>query len=97
MKFSDTNQVFYKERLVVCGPGLIERGDVGSRAASCGQEVRPAVFFVKRVPGKWRIAMINNAAKRESAAFKDGAVSPKLAETYVSSAIVERLVTECGA
>jgi len=42
----------------------------------CGQEVRPAGFFRKCVSDKRRIAMINNAAKRESAAFEDGAVSP---------------------
>jgi len=81
VKFSKTNQVFYKECLVVRGPRLIERDDVGSRAARRGQEVRPTVFFVKRVPDKRRITMINNAAKRESAAFKDGVVSPQLAET----------------
>src|SRR6476620_3044959 len=89
VKFSKTNQVFYKECLVVRGPRLIERDDIGSRAARCGEEVRSAVFFVKRVPGKRRITMINNAAKRESAASKDGVVSPQIAETYVSPAIVE--------
>ena len=40
--------------------------------------------------------MINDAAKRESAAFKDGVVSPKLAEAYISAAIIELLVTEKG-
>src|SRR6478672_7885357 len=97
VKFSKTNQVFYKECLVVRGPRLIERDDVGSRAARCGQEVRPAVLFVKRVPGKWRITMINNAPKCESAAFKDGVVSPKLAEAHINAAIIKCFVTECGA
>ena len=97
MKISYANQVFYKECLVVCGPRLIERDDVRGRAARCGQKVRTAVFFIKRVSDKRRIAMVNNAAKRESAASKDGIVSLQLAETYVSPAIVECLVTECGA
>src|SRR6516164_1098632 len=97
VKFSNTNKIFYKERLVVCGPRLIERDNVGSRAAGRGQEVRSTVFFVKCISGKRRITMVNNAAKRESAALKDGVVSPKLAETDVSPAIIECLVTKCGA
>jgi hypothetical protein len=40
--------------------------------------------------------MINNPAKRESAAFKDSAVPPKLAEAYVGPTIIELLVTEKG-
>ena len=50
-----------------------------------------SVYLMKR-----RIAMINNAAKRESAAFKDSAVSPQLAEAYVGPAIIEFLVSERG-
>ena len=64
MKFPETNKIFYKKRLVVCSARLIERDDVGSRTARCGQEVRSIGFFRKRVSDKWRIAMINNAAKR---------------------------------
>ena len=45
----------------------------------------------------WQLrAVINNAAKRESAAFKDRAVPPKLAEAYVGPAIIEFLVSKRG-
>jgi hypothetical protein len=54
----------------------------------------PAVFFVKRVLDKRRITMVDNTAKRESTALKDGVVSPKLAEAYVRPAIIECFVTE---
>src|SRR5215813_12879690 len=40
--------------------------------------------------------MINYAAERESAAFKDRAVPPKLAHAYVNPTIIELLVTEKG-
>src|SRR5215813_1588268 len=93
VKFSKTNQVFYKECLVISGPRLIERNDVGSRAARCGEEVRSVGFFRERIPGKRRITMINNAAERQSAAFEDCVVSPKLPETNISPAIIEGLVT----
>src|SRR5215813_585878 len=41
--------------------------------------------------------MVNDAAKRESTAFKDGPVSPQLAEAYATPAIIEFLITERSA
>jgi len=40
VEFSNPNQVLNKERLVVCGPGLIERDDVRGRTAWREQKIR---------------------------------------------------------
>src|SRR5574338_546309 len=97
VKFSDANKVFDKERLVVCRPRLVERDDVGSRSARCGQEIRSAVFLVECVSDEWCVAVINNAAKGQSAAFENAVVSPQFPEAYVSSTVVECFVPESGA
>jgi hypothetical protein len=76
VELSEANQIFKEKGLVVCGARLVERDDVRGRTSWSSKKIRARGLFSQRISLKRRIAMINNAAKCESAAFKDSAVSP---------------------